>query len=319
MARLTITILLAAALGCSDSTSEPESPTSFHLDTIASGFTLPAAVQRDSQGLLLALQTGLVVRLNGSIVHDFRTQVPADLNLVGGLLNFLVVGARHFVFLTTGDNDHTLVAEILGTRLDTLMLTTDLKVEHHGGGLAWYKGKLIAAIGEGDSGTGRGPGVAGKILSIDPSTRRIDILASGLRNPWRIALAGDSLWITDAGDRMSEEVNVLDLRTPGADFGWGISEGTSCTAASCAGVRWPVFSYPTGLGCSTVVGAAWYGARLWFADYCQRWVSTLDRAGIETRVFTLMDDIISISPSDDGGPFILTADGDVLRIVAEFE
>lgn len=260
--RLAIAVLVAALTGCGDSTSGPEVPTSFHLDTIASGFDRPVAVQRDPQGLLLALQAGLVVRTNGSIVHDFRGQVPADLNLVGGLLNFLVVGTRHFVFLTTGDNDHTLVAEILGARLDTLMLTADLKVEHHGGGLAWYQGRLIAAIGEGDSGTGRGPGVAGKVLSIDPSTRRIDILASGLRNPWRIALAGDSLWITDAGDRLSEEVNVLDLRTPGADFGWGISEGTTCTAASCAGVRWPVFTYPTGSGCSTVVGAAWYEGRL---------------------------------------------------------
>ena len=105
----------------------------------------------------------------------------------------------------------------------------------------------------------------------DPDTLD-EFWALGLRNPWRMALAGDSLFIADAGDRLTEEINALDLRNPGDDFGWGIAEGTTCYVSDCSGLTPPLYSYPTGPNCATVIGGAMYRGRFWFADYCEGWV-----------------------------------------------
>ena len=139
---------------------------------------------------------------------DLRPLIPSDLNFVGGLRNFLIAEERRFVFLTTAD-DRLLVAEA-SAGLDTLLITSELQVQHFGGGMVWYDGRLLFALGDGNTGDGRGPRLAGKLVAIDPATRAMEILASGLRNPWRIALSGDRLWIIDPGDRLWEEVNILD-------------------------------------------------------------------------------------------------------------
>ena len=189
---------------------------------------------------MVAEQPGRIVRLDGSLVLDLRPLIPADLNFVGGLRNLLVVDGRRFVFLTTAD-ERVLVAEACDGALDTLLITSELQVQHFGGGLAWYGGRLLVALGDGDTGDSRGPGMPGKILAIDPATHQVEQIASGLRNPWRISLSGDTLWTVDPGDRLWEEVDVMDLRTPGADFGWGIAEGSQCNAPNCSGTTPPLY------------------------------------------------------------------------------
>ncbi len=281
----------------------------YGVDTVAAGFDRPVAAQADDQGLMVAGQPGRVVRLDSSLVLDLTLLIPKDLNFVGGLQNILVANGRLFVYLTTADG-LALVAESTASRLDTLLLTGDISVDHFGGGMAWYQDRLIMAFGDGGLGTGRGPGLAGKVVAIDPTTHEQEQLASGLRNPWRVAVDGDTLWIADAGDRLREEINTLDLRSPGAEFGWGIADGTHCYVADCSGVTPPFYSYPTGPGCSTIVGGAVYEGRFWFADYCEGWIRSVGGDGVVYHHLDLDDRIIALTdPIAGKPPFILTAGG----------
>lgn len=74
--------------------------------------------------------------------------------------------------------------------------------------------------------------------------RDADVVAIGLRSPWRGALdERGRLWIGDVGAEAHEEIDVLDGF--GANFGWPIHEGP-CTAgaASCAEFVDPVAHWP---------------------------------------------------------------------------
>lgn len=192
-------------------------------------------------------------------------------------------------------------------------------------------------IGMGDGGSGNDPGnraqnrslLLGKMLRIDPNppvgsadqyaippdnpftgantamcpngsttsgnTCR-EIWAIGMRNPWRWSFdrANGSFWAADVGQGAVEEV---DLITPGANYGWRIYEGTTCTNLDpglCStplptSLTFPVFEYSSaGAGnprCSITGGYVYRGTQgslpfgsYIFSDYCSaeimRWGGT---------------------------------------------
>ncbi|HPJ29870.1 MAG TPA: PQQ-dependent sugar dehydrogenase [Methanothrix sp.] len=132
------------------------------------------------------------------------------------------------------------------------------QLNHNGGTIAFGPdGYLYVPLGDGggadDEGLGHAPdgngqntsSLLGKILRIDvdgaeegrsyaipadnPFVDREGILpeiyALGLRNPWRISFDEDLLYVSDAGQNLWEEV---DLVTSGGNYGWNIREGTHC-------------------------------------------------------------------------------------------
>lgn len=189
-------------------------------------------------------------------------------------------------------------------------------------------------IGMGDGGSSNDPGnraqnrsqLLGKMLRIDPNvqdgspvpylipagnpfqganTARCDngsttagntcqeIWAIGMRNPWRWSFdkLNGNLWAADVGQFSVEEV---DLIVPGANYGWRVYEGTSCTnndPGLCTPTNYtmPVFEYSsTGAGnprCSVTGGYVYRGTQgslpagsYVFSDYCtaeiMRWSGT---------------------------------------------
>ncbi len=67
----------------------------------------------------------------------------------------------------------------------------------------------------------------GKVIRIDPATGDvIGVEATGLRNPFRMSLAGDDLYISDTGWGSVEELNLLPLSGPSLNFGWPCFEGS---------------------------------------------------------------------------------------------
>jgi glucose/arabinose dehydrogenase len=89
----------------------------------------------------------------------------------------------------------------------------------------------------------------GKLLRLDPGTGDPEVVAVGLRNPWRYSFdrrTGD-LWIGDVGDFTEEEVDhVTARRMEGADFGWPAREGTAPTKSELrpeSGAVEPVLTY----------------------------------------------------------------------------
>ncbi|HBY60278.1 MAG TPA: glucose dehydrogenase [Solibacterales bacterium] len=120
----------------------------------------------------------------------------------------------------------------------------------------------------------------------DPS-RRPEIWAMGLRNPWRFSfdrLTGD-LYIGDVGQDRAEEINFQPAASRGGEnYGWSVMEGMQCFGPDAPGYIgecdptpyvFPVLEYDREVGCSVTGGYVYRGTRNpslfgWylFADFC---------------------------------------------------
>ena len=165
---------------------------------------------------------------------------------------------------------------------------------HNGGNLAFGPdGKLY--LGLGDGGSAGDPRKAGqdpdnrlaKLLrfDVDAATPTAEIVAMGLRNPWRFDFdpATGDLYIGDVGQDRWEQLYAVAAGTiDGRNFGWSVAEGRHCYGArrcDLAGFTAPVTDYPHGDGCSVTGGVVYRGAALpalagvyFYADYCMGWI-----------------------------------------------
>lgn len=114
---------------------------------------------------------------------------------------------------------------------------------------------------------------------------RDEIWAYGLRNPWRWAFYEGWLYVADVGQNSREEVDVVPLTQPGANFGWCLWEGSldhshptgdQCDAPG-AGLTFPVVELSHGDGnCSITGGRVYEGPDLsdlvghyFYVDLCR--------------------------------------------------
>ena len=140
----------------------------------------------------------------------------------------------------------------------------------------------------------------GKVLRVDPLTGESTMIAKGLRNPWRVDLFEDRLWLADVGQNKWEEVSVLDdVSTQDGsnvvDFGWSAYEANDRfnDDQSSPSHTPPVVAYEHGEnGCSISGGAIGVAGalrgRYVFADYCSG------------RVWSMPSDVTS--PSESAAP-----------------
>lgn len=151
---------------------------------------------------------------------------------------------------------------------------------NHNGGWIGFGSDNLLYIGTGDGGGSGDPNgnaqnrnaLLGKMLRIDPARDDFpadnnrdygipaanpfaggggapEVLAYGLRNPFRNSFDGNKLYIGDVGQNAVEEVDIL-LTTDGAiNFGWPILEGTRAFGpGSTNGLTPPVAEYAHGNG-----------------------------------------------------------------------
>lgn len=177
---------------------------------------------------------------------------------------------------------------------------------HNGGQIQFGPGGLLY-IGMGDGGSGGDPqghgqneqSLLGTLLRIDvdsgepysipddnpyvlDDSRKSEIWASGLRNPWRFSFdrqTGD-LFIADVGQNSWEEINFQPaLSQGGQNYGWNILEGSHCFGQSncdASGFVLPIAEYDHIDGNCSVTGGFVYRGNLFpamrgnylFADYC---------------------------------------------------
>lgn len=143
---------------------------------------------------------------------------------------------------------------------------------HNAGGLdVMPDGTLLVGVGEAGTRASRDLDVPyGKILRLDPAQPgagaadnpffdpaaptavRSLVYASGLRNPFRLAVEPVSgrVAVTDVGTDVYEEVNVVE---PGADYGFPDVEGPD----RADGATPPALWYTHEDGCNSIIGATW--------------------------------------------------------------
>ncbi len=147
----------------------------------------------------------------------------------------------------------------------------DFHPNHNGGCLQFGPdGRLYATLGDGGlpndpRGMAQKDGVLfGKLfrIDVDKPDAPPEVLAKGLRNPWRFSFdrkTGD-IWIGDVGQYQVEEVDVIRAGTPPVlNFGWPALEGTRANKGTAPkGAVAPVLTFGHGKKGAAVIGGVVY-------------------------------------------------------------
>lgn len=268
---------------------------------VAGGFDRPVALVREPgrRGRTLVLEQAGTARwldgtgpAAGAPFLDLRStlKVGEEQGLMGLAFVTGPDGERRVVVHATNlDGDTSVVSYALRDgRVDPLsarlVLTVAQPYANHNGGAVVVGPDGRVYLGLGDGGSAYDPrqqaqdldSKLGKVLRWDPRARRprIETVAFGLRNPWRLAFdrRTGALWVADAGrdsaEQQTEEIDRVPaarLRDadPPVNFGWAAFEGARdqrnrrLTAGSP--LEWPVASYTQRDGCSAVGGVALRG------------------------------------------------------------
>lgn len=121
----------------------------------------------------------------------------------------------------------------------------------------------------------------GKILRYNLDDLSSEIIAYGLRNPWKFSVENldgeEYLMIADVGWSTSESVYKIKLnQSKPANLGWNIYEGSVKLKDSKQKVIMPVFEYPTGTSGRSVTGGFIVEKYYLLTDYVTGTVRLLD-------------------------------------------
>ena len=251
-------------------------------------------------------------------------------------------------------------ADVADPRSERLILEVDQPYANHNGGHILFGPDGMLYVGMGDGGSAGDPHgngqnratLLGDLLRLDvdhgnpyaiPTDNpfvgkppfRGEIWAWGLRNPWRFCfdrLEG-LLYIADVGQNRWEEIDVVDARRPGLNFGWNRMEGNHCfKPPQCdpSGLVLPVVEYGHKEGCSVIGGFVYRGSAmpaLWgayfYSDYCDGWVRSFrwDHGHVaDHRQWDLPNPgpVLSFGVDAAGELYLLTGNGQVSRLVPSF-
>jgi len=295
-------VLVATVAG---SASAAES--AFRRTVFARGFDSPVQIvstKSEPRRLYVVEQRGTIrVIAKGKVQSGFFLDVRGRVTSGGeqGLLGLAFdpkYATNRFVYVnytdTAGDT-RVVRYRTRGSRVlpqsARLLLSVDQPYANHNGGNLVFGPDGFLYVGLGDGGSGGDPkeraqnmrSLLGKMLRLDvrrPGSAP-EIVALGLRNPWRYSFdrATGDLYIGDVGQGEIEEVDFTPRQSSGLEnYGWDLYEGSSRFEDNEAGpgqLVFPVFEYSHDEGCSVTGGFVYRGSarlsargRYLFGDYC---------------------------------------------------
>ena len=308
---------------------------------------IPGAVDVTSRAgddaLYVVSRNGTVTRMsdgNDTIVLDITdlTSTDSERGLLG--LAFSPDGTRAYANYTDSRGDTVIAAfdvdpsGFIARSSLRILLTIDQPYSNHNGGDLVVADDGTILVATGDGGAGGDPdrvalddtSLLGKVVRIDPRNGATTLMARGLRNPWRIDLHGDDLWLADVGQNEIEEVNVLrgvSTVTDVVSFGWSAFEGPARfnDDQPVDGHLAPVAWYEHGDdGCSISGGAVavtgTLRGRYVFGDYCSGRIWSIAAVGDDASRIRHADDVselVAIARAHDE-LYALSLKGDVLRV-----
>jgi glucose/arabinose dehydrogenase len=231
----------------------------------------------------------------------------------------------------------------------TILTQAHPSFTNHNGGQLQFGPDGYLYIGFGDGGGGGDPSgngqnvntLLGKLLRIDvdagptyaaPADNplvglpgRDEILAYGLRNPWRFSFDRDTgdLFVADVGQDIYEEVDLQPAGTTALrNYGWNVMEATHCyapaTGCDTSGKVLPILEYDHSLGCAVVGGYRYRGGdptlvgRYIYGDFCSGRIWAASQSGSTWTSTVVLDTPLLISSfgEDDAGELYLASYGD---------
>jgi glucose/arabinose dehydrogenase len=267
---------------------------------------LPFPVQMvpvpDTPNSLVATKDGRVWVFDGSNIAEQPVLDISDQVHNEGERGLLSITVRSedpllYVHYTANDGD-TVVSNFRGSVEDgfdptteTILLRHPQPAPNHNGGMIQFGPDDALYVGLGDGGGGgdqfdngqNQETLLGGLVRIDVAAEAEPTLyASGLRNPWRFWIDGDTIYIADVGQRAYEEISIGQME-PGANYGWPITEGLHCFRPpsgcedSTAGHVAPVIEveHDDAGTCSITGGVVYRGSEIpeidghfFYSDYC---------------------------------------------------
>jgi glucose/arabinose dehydrogenase len=317
------------------------SAASLRLVVVARGLESPVHVTQapgEPNRLYVVEQIGRIRVLEQSALAtrpflDIRAKVVAggEQGLLG--LAFSPTYARDrtfYVNYTARETGATTIVRYRANRTGALPASAKviLRVEqpypnHNGGHLLFGPDRRLW-IGLGDGGSGGDPENRaqdpdhrlGKMLRLDVGAAdpQPEIVAVGLRNPWRYTFdrkTGD-LWIGDVGQGEVEEIDRWQRPGRGlVNFGWDVYEGSRSFEEKPLGpgrLIQPVAQYTHARGCSVTGGYVYRGdaiprlaGRYVYGDYCSGTIWSIPATGRKVRVEPVrVPDLSSFYESQNG-------------------
>ena len=294
------TAVVAGAWLIGDTPRAPASVAGYavRLDLVVGGLQSPVdvvAAPGEPDALYVAEQVGTVrVVRNGRLVKrpflDLTDKVLASGEQ--GLLGLAFHpeyerNGRVYVHYSDLEGDTRVVEYTHGVPRE--LLAVDQPYENHKGGQIAFgpDGRLYVGLGDGGSAfdperRSQDPGsLLGKLLALDVDTGGApEIVAYGLRNPWRFAFdEHGNVFIGDVGQDKWEEVNVLPAGERNVNFGWDVYEGrdrlNDLEPSGDGRLAGPIAAYPHGDECSITGGRVYRGdaipelrGRFLYGDFC---------------------------------------------------
>jgi len=339
--------------------SERPGPGGFlELEEVVSGLDAPvhaAAAPGERGRLYVVEQPGRIRVLEGGTVLDEPFLDITDKVRSGGEQGLLSVAFHPeyeendlFYVNYTNNAGDTRVEEYHADAGDAgdgsrTLLAVDQPYANHNGGQVAFGPDGLLYVGMGDGGAGGDPedraqdlgSRLGKLLRLDVDDPGADweLVAYGLRNPWRFSfdrLTGD-LWIADVGQEEFEEIDFVPAAEVGEllNFGWDAFEGSAVyeDKEPSPGGRLvqPISEYTHEFGCSVTGGFVYRGSdiageargRYFYGDYCTgrvwslaRWRGEVMRRGQEFRVPQLS----SFAEDADGELYLVSQGGAIYRL-----
>lgn len=241
-----------------------------------------------------------------------RIPHPRYINHYGGLLAF---GPDGYLYIGTGDGGGSGDPDRNAQDFNSLL------------------GKLLR-IEVSVTGTGLGYAIPATNPFFGMGSRRNEIWATGLRNPWRYTFDNALLYIADVGEARREEINIVSAASGALNYGWNFMEGSACyQSATClqSGLTMPAFEYDHGAndvnGCSITGGYVYRGAalpelagRYFYSDYCGGYLKTLTYGAGGASVATdwpvaSVGGVVSFGRDGDGELYLIGASGKIYKIV----
>lgn len=315
--------------------------------------------------MFVALREGTIEILgNDEPFLDLTDRVRAN-GIEQGLLGLVFhpqyeTNGRLFVYYTDENDDSKLVE--FGTTGDPShgdpdsareILFFDQPTERHNAGMLEFgeDGYLYVAVGDGGDGghNGQKPDtLLGTILRIDIDGEEpyavpddnpfvsgggaAEVWAYGLRNPWRFSIDHETglMYIGDVGQQDWEEISVISLDSPGANFGWAYREGSRCfSSPECEETEtvFPAVEYDHSEGCSVTGGVVYRGAAIpelrgtyFYSDWCQGWIRSFryeDGEAVDLQEWPELDpgQVNTFGTDGAGELYIGTWGGEVWKLV----
>ena len=290
----TSTPKVPAAGAATDTALSHTTPIQIKLTPLIDGLDRPGHVFALPDGTAAVIeQIGIIRRLTDGVEWlDMRDLVDAD-SSERGLFSvaFSPFQSELFVSYTRASDRATVVSRMpmienkpVITGISLVIAISQPYANHNGGFIAFGPDQYLY-VATGDGGSGNDPQnyaqntqiVLGKVLRLDVRDGQVpyaipagqpvqadwlpEIVAVGLRNPWRFGFMADqSMWIADVGQDKREELNMVSMADlPTTNFGWRLREGNECRQAGTPdcdnpGLTDPVAVYAHTAGNCSITG-----------------------------------------------------------------